>query len=342
MHAHERCRSVQSLQSDASHDLEVLLRSRIPLIVIETRDETRVLEMLALLSVRVTRNAHTPMFEWTVTDGLKRIDVDLGRHNATTRNRPRSSSTSARRLRAGVYVLRRLSSLPGRPDPRAAAEGHLPRLTSRSARTVVLMSARDCRCRASWNTSPHAASSHSPIADERRAIVQEVARDWVKHAIRATRCAPTATPSSCWSRTSPVSRPAIHERLARKAIFDDGALSPSDLPGDHAGQVRAAQSQRRAHLRARHGAFRRCRRADAPQGVARSSASRPSTAARRSSIRRRACCCSACRAAARASRRAPRPESAACRCCAWTSARCTTSASASRSGTCASRSPRPR
>ena len=35
------------LHTDASHELEVLLRSRIPLLLIESRDETRVLQMLA-------------------------------------------------------------------------------------------------------------------------------------------------------------------------------------------------------------------------------------------------------------------------------------------------------
>ena len=93
------------LQADASHDLEVLLRSRIPLLIIETRDETRVLKMLGSLSVRLTRNAHTPVFEWTATDGLKRIDVDLGppqRHNAEPIEILRHIRATTT---AGVYVL---------------------------------------------------------------------------------------------------------------------------------------------------------------------------------------------------------------------------------------------
>jgi hypothetical protein len=47
------------------------------------------------------------------------------------------------------------------------------------------------------------------------------------------------------------------ERLARKAILDDGALLPSDLPSRDAGQVRITQSRRRAQLRVRHRAVRR-------------------------------------------------------------------------------------
>ena len=58
-------------------------------------------------------------------------------------------------------------------------------------------------------------------------------------------------------------------------------------------------------------------------------------AARPGSTCRAASCCSACRAAARASRPRPSPAPGACRCCAWTSARCTTSSTAKPRRTCA-------
>ena len=93
------------LQADASHDLEALLRSRIPLLIIETRDEPRVLKLLASLSVRLTRNAHTPVFQWTVTDGLRRLDVDLGGAQHTMPSRPRCSSRIRATDTAGIYVL---------------------------------------------------------------------------------------------------------------------------------------------------------------------------------------------------------------------------------------------
>ena len=69
---------------DARQELEALLRSRVPLVVIETRDEPRALELLASLAPRLAA-AHTPVFQWTVTDGLRRLDVNLGgaqQHNA--------------------------------------------------------------------------------------------------------------------------------------------------------------------------------------------------------------------------------------------------------------------
>jgi hypothetical protein len=73
------------------NDLEVLLRSRVPLIAVESRDETEVLKALiractrfptAGASANPTRSleatAGLPLFQWTVTDGLKRLDINVG------------------------------------------------------------------------------------------------------------------------------------------------------------------------------------------------------------------------------------------------------------------------
>jgi SpoVK/Ycf46/Vps4 family AAA+-type ATPase len=216
------------LQADASHDLEVLLRSRIPLVLIESRDETRVLQMLASLSVRLARNAHTPMFEWTVTDGLKRIDVDLGppqRHNAEPIEILRHIRATTT---AGVYVLVDF-------HPYLAEPIHVRLLKDiciayeQVARTVVLLSDEI--------SLPHELEQFSarcelavPDRDERRALVQEVAREWVKtnpgHQVQADRTALDLLVENLNGLTTSDTR-----RLARKAIFDDGALSTVDLPG---------------------------------------------------------------------------------------------------------------
>ncbi len=54
------------------HDLELLLRSRIPLVVIETRDEQRVTRLFAKLAVSLAQ----PVMAWSTTSGLRRIDFD--------------------------------------------------------------------------------------------------------------------------------------------------------------------------------------------------------------------------------------------------------------------------
>ncbi|RTZ59086.1 MAG: ATPase [Gammaproteobacteria bacterium] len=54
-------------------DLQILLRSRTPLIFIETREEARAVQLFR----RLQRHIGKPLFSWTVTDGLARLDLDL-------------------------------------------------------------------------------------------------------------------------------------------------------------------------------------------------------------------------------------------------------------------------
>jgi SpoVK/Ycf46/Vps4 family AAA+-type ATPase len=57
---------------DDTHDLELLLRSRVPLIIIETRDEKRVVQLFAGLAISLA----IPVMAWSATTGLQRIDYD--------------------------------------------------------------------------------------------------------------------------------------------------------------------------------------------------------------------------------------------------------------------------
>ena len=69
-------------------DLAALLRSRMPPIVIESRDEPQVLKAILRACARSAAagrcpgqgglGAGLPLFQWTVTDGLKRLDIDAG------------------------------------------------------------------------------------------------------------------------------------------------------------------------------------------------------------------------------------------------------------------------
>jgi hypothetical protein len=89
---------------DRQKDLELILRSRTPIVVIETRDEARVLEMLKELTVARASVEYLPLFRWTVTDGLQRLDISLEPqlHNA-------EPGEVLRHIRAvtkpGLYVL---------------------------------------------------------------------------------------------------------------------------------------------------------------------------------------------------------------------------------------------
>ncbi len=62
---------------DRQRDLELILRSRMPIVVIETRDEKGILDLLRNLTIARVGEDYVPLFRWTVTDGLQRLDIDL-------------------------------------------------------------------------------------------------------------------------------------------------------------------------------------------------------------------------------------------------------------------------
>ncbi len=61
-------------------DLELLLNSSVPIIIVETQEEARLIELFT----RLIKNLPKSLFLWTVTEGLKRLDVDMPaqRHNS--------------------------------------------------------------------------------------------------------------------------------------------------------------------------------------------------------------------------------------------------------------------
>ncbi|MCW8889859.1 MAG: ATPase, partial [Sedimenticola sp.] len=61
------------------HDLELILTSHTPVIVIESLEEVRVSQMLAQLGLRLDY----PMYQWAVTEGLKRLEADFGAQKFT-------------------------------------------------------------------------------------------------------------------------------------------------------------------------------------------------------------------------------------------------------------------
>jgi len=62
---------------DGNHDLELILRSRTPIVIIESQDEARILELLQAIAIRRSTTSYMPLFRWTITDGLQRLDISL-------------------------------------------------------------------------------------------------------------------------------------------------------------------------------------------------------------------------------------------------------------------------
>ena len=210
---------------DNSHDLELIINSRVPLILIESHDETRLLGMLSAIAVRQPALKYTPYFRWSVTDGLQRIDIDLEpqRHNAE----PEDVLRHIRSVKSpGVYVL--LDIHPYLKDPlnvRLLKDICID--SEATGRTVILIS-HEIELPQELKSMSAQFELAMPDEKEREKIVRAVADDWVRdnpgRRVVTDRKAFDLLIKNLAGMTVSDTR-----RLARNAIFNDGAISRSDV-----------------------------------------------------------------------------------------------------------------
>ena len=212
---------------DRRQDLEIILRSRTPLIVIETRDERRVLRMLQTISMQLSTDDYLPLFRWTVTDGLQRLDIDLAPQ--LMNSEPVDVLKHIRAVsKPGIYVL--LDFHPFLGDP-----VHIRLIKDICihyrdvARQLILIS-HQIELPNELEAFSARVEMALPGKAERKAIIESVAKDYsAENAGAQVQVDPTAY--ELLVRNLAGLTYADTERLARNAIQVDGAITRSDLPG---------------------------------------------------------------------------------------------------------------
>jgi SpoVK/Ycf46/Vps4 family AAA+-type ATPase len=212
---------------DRRQDLEIILRSRTPLIVMETRDERRVLRLLQAIGMRSSTAEYMPLFRWTITDGLQRLDIDLAPQ--LVNSEPADVLKHIRAVsKPGIYTL--LDFHPFLDDPvhiRLIKDIciHYPDIP----RQLVFISHK-----IELPRELEAFSARVDIAlpgdADRKAIIESVAREYsAENSGLQVQVDPTAY--EMLVRNLAGLTYADTERLARNAIQVDGAITHSDLPG---------------------------------------------------------------------------------------------------------------
>ena len=201
--------------------MRAILRSRVPLVVIETRDEDRARAMI----VDLARESGVPAFEWTATRGLRRVDTDLGSAQAFNADPGRVLAWISDAI-PGIYVL--LDLHPYLVEPlnvrmlKDICVGY-----DANPRTVVLISHR-VEVPAELEHLAARFPLAFPSRSERREIVDEVAREWRAGSGRSV-VADEAAVSRLVENLAGLSVTDTR-RLARAAIVDDGAITSADAP----------------------------------------------------------------------------------------------------------------
>ncbi|HEY2464986.1 MAG TPA: AAA family ATPase [Steroidobacteraceae bacterium] len=211
---------------DPRRELQSMLASRLALIVVESREEARVLNLVREVSLKVKEGRGWGVFQWTVTEGLQRIDVDLGGPQRMLADPEQLLKHLKATPMPGIYVL--LDFHPYLKEPvnvrllKDIAQGY-----DQVARTVVLMS---YEVTLPDELEHFAARLHLalPSVNERLMIITRVVREWN-----------AANPGKPASLEREVLTKLVDnlngltasdaERLVRHAVFDHGAITLADI-----------------------------------------------------------------------------------------------------------------
>ncbi len=207
-------------------DLELILKSGAPIVVIETTDEDRFLELLIELTVQSQAADYRPLMRWSVTDGLQRVDLEL-----ESQQQASDPSEVLRQIRAAgqpaIYAL--LDFHPFLADP--VNVRLLKDIAIDAARTgvSVMLISHEIQLPSEIKTFCARFDMRLPGPEQRQAAIQELINEYAEqHPARQVTVDPKAL--SLLVRNLAGLTLADTQRLARNAIYHDGAITADDIP----------------------------------------------------------------------------------------------------------------
>ncbi|HEX5046645.1 MAG TPA: AAA family ATPase [Gammaproteobacteria bacterium] len=205
-------------------DLQLVLDSGTPIVIAETRDETRLLELLVDLGVTQRAIGYRPLYRWTVTDGMQRLDLALERQQQEA-----EPEQALRQIRSadkpGIYAL--LDFHPFLTEPVNVRLLKDVALAAPKTRTTVILIGHRVELPAELQPFAARFALRLPDPAERLAIVNRCVDEYgEEHAgVRVDQNALKLLVKNLGGLTH-----ADIERLARNAIRDDGAITAADVP----------------------------------------------------------------------------------------------------------------
>src|SRR5688500_17751825 len=198
-------------------ELQTLMASRVALVVIESREESRVIELVREAALKAQRGKNWGVFQWTVTEGLLRVDVDVGGSQKTLAQPEQLLRHVKATTMAGIYVL--LDFHPYLENPLFVRTiKDIAHDYPRCERTLVLVSA-EVKLPPELEHLAARFSVRLPDRKERHAIVMRMTREWAK----LNGAMPRIDVKAVEKLVDNLGGLPIHdvERLTRGAIFND-------------------------------------------------------------------------------------------------------------------------
>ena len=214
-----------SAATSPTDELQTLLASRVAMVVIESREEGRALEVLRDAAMKAQRGRNWGIFQWTVTDGLSRIDVDMGGAQKTLAQPEQLLKHIRATTMAGIYVL--LDFHPYLDNPMFVRTlKDIAQDYKKCARTLVLIS-HEMKLPQELEHLSARFKMSLPTKQERHAIVMRMAREWAQQKGGMPKI-DVKVVERMVDNLGGLTENDV-ERLARQAIFNDGALTEEDI-----------------------------------------------------------------------------------------------------------------
>jgi SpoVK/Ycf46/Vps4 family AAA+-type ATPase len=217
--------NAQPADHSPAGELQTLLASRVPLVIIESREEGRAIELVREAAMRAQRGRNWGVFQWTVTEGLLRLDVNLGGPQHLLAQPEQLLRHIKSTPMAGIYVL--LDFHPYLENPLFVRTlKDIAQEYDKCARTIVLISF-EMKLPQELEHLAARFTVRLPDKNERQLIVMRAAREWAKQ----NGTMPRVDVKVVERLVENLGGLQLHdvERLARQAIFDDGALTEDDI-----------------------------------------------------------------------------------------------------------------
>ena len=203
-------------------DLEAIIRSRTPLIAVESNEEPQIVSLLRQIARQLQRRA----YRWTVTEGMQAFDPADQPHQAVLKSQEILNYIKTSGANCLFVLLDFRPYLEDNVHVRFLKDIALN--YPRNYATVILVGTA---LHVPEELRPFTACFQLPLPspDELRGIVYDVAGEWgAEHGRRAVQTTDKAL--DLLVRTLAGLTATDARRLARKAIDDDGAITASDMP----------------------------------------------------------------------------------------------------------------
>lgn len=211
-------------ETNSAKDLLLIIQSRIPIVVIESHEEPEVFAIFRSISQKIGK----PTFCWTITDGLVHLDNHMIQVTETRYSKPEEVLKEIRsRVTPGIYLLTDFA-------PFLADNPRVVRLLKEIAlgcdymkHTIVLVSHK---IELPDDLKPFSAQFELPVPDHEKIeeIVMAEGRQWAFHSHQKFRINKEALDKLVMNLAGLTLTDV--RRLARKAIYDDGVITETDIP----------------------------------------------------------------------------------------------------------------